>query len=159
MRRAASLPLALAALVAAVVALSGCGADAHLQRQAAATRSTTCQSIIERQEGRPAPQLAPDKWLPEVKRPPKSLTETINEREIIDDCFDVQTSLEHSDSSNGGPVHLGIFSRPSAASSSRSGLTGLLDQASGSHDEATSPSSDSDGLLSSLVRLGRLIRQ
>jgi hypothetical protein len=159
MRRAAPLPLAVAALVTAVVVLSGCGADAHLQRQAAATRSTTCQSIIERQQGRLAPPIAADKWLPEVKRPPKSLTETINEREIIDDCFDVQTSLDHSDRSNGVPLHLGVFSRRSADSSSGSGLAGLLDQASASHAESSSQSTDSDALLSSLVRLGRLIRQ
>lgn len=96
------------ALVAAV-SLTGCGADRQLQRQASATRATTCQSIIERQDRRAGPPISPSRWLAEVAKPPKSLTETINEREIIDDCLDVEAEVLRS--ANHRSESLRVFSR------------------------------------------------
>lgn len=94
MSRAAFAPIDAIALVVVAFVLGGCGADAHLQHQAAASRTVTCQSIIERQDETAAPHIDPEKWLAEVSRAPKRLTETINEREIIDDCFDVGAQLD-----------------------------------------------------------------
>lgn len=93
MARSVSVPFAVVALVVAAIALTGCGADRHLQRQASAARATTCQSIIERQDRRAGPPIAPTRWLDEVAKPPKSLHETINEREIIDDCLEVEAKM------------------------------------------------------------------